>query len=85
MQQKYSKLAEKFKILANPKRIEILDILKDGKEKPVSEIIEIMKIRKSNVSQHLAVLRMLRFISPRPSGKKVFYKLINKDVLKLLG
>jgi ArsR family transcriptional regulator len=48
--------SEVCKTLASPKRLEILNALKES-EKTVSELVEILGVPKANVSQHLAVMR----------------------------
>lgn len=45
----YSKIAEIFKVLSNPKRFEILDSIKN-REVTVNEISKILSTRKSNTS-----------------------------------
>ena len=48
----YEMHAEICKTLANPKRLEIIDALRDG-EKNVSELASTAKINQANISQHL--------------------------------
>jgi ArsR family transcriptional regulator len=55
------------KTLASPKRIEILNALKEG-EKTVSELDGIRRVPKANVSQHLAVMRHKASSSPAVKG-----------------
>jgi len=50
--------------LANPLRLQILDLLSDG-EKTSTDLINVLKIPKANLSQHLAVLRDAGIISSR--------------------
>ncbi len=67
--------AELCKTLANPKRLEILEILKESPEISVNELAERLEIPKANTSQHLAVLRQAGVVATRKDGINVFYSL----------
>ncbi|KKR43795.1 MAG: Transcriptional regulator, ArsR family [Microgenomates group bacterium GW2011_GWC1_41_20] len=67
--------------MSNPKRLEILNIIKD-KEVTVNEISEILGARKSNTSQHLAYLRYVGVVVARRSGKNIFYKLVDPKLVE---
>ncbi|MEK7439334.1 MAG: metalloregulator ArsR/SmtB family transcription factor [Chloroflexota bacterium] len=67
--------------LANPKRLEIIDLLRDG-EKSVTEIIEAMGISQANLSQHLTVMRQKGIVVPRREGVSVYYRLSNPKIIK---
>lgn len=67
--------------LANPKRLEIIDRLRDG-EKSVTELAEAMDISQSNLSQHLAVMRQKGIVLPRRDGSNVYYRLSNMKIIK---
>ena len=45
------------KTLSHPKRLEIIDLLRDEKEMGVSELAEKLGITKANLSQHLSLMR----------------------------
>ncbi len=77
----YIKCSEIFKVMSNPKRLEILNIIKD-KEITVNEISDILGTRKSNTSQHLAYLRYVGIVSARRSGKNIFYKLVDPRIVE---
>lgn len=79
--QSYTKCAELFKIMSNPKRLEILNIIKD-KEVTVNEISKILGVRKSNTSQHLAYLRFVGIVVARRDGKNIYYKLIDPRIVE---
>jgi len=78
---KYNRNAEIYKVLANPIRLQILDILKKG-ETSVADIIKELDLRKANVSQHLSLLRYANLIASRRDGLTVFYKLTQPKVLE---
>jgi len=68
------------KTLASPKRIEILNALKNG-EKTVSELVEILGVPKANVSQHLAVMRYKGILKSRRKGINIYYSVANPKVI----
>lgn len=68
------------KTLASPKRIEILNALKDG-EKTVSELVDILGVPKANVSQHLAVMRYKGILKSRRDGINMYYTVSNSKVI----
>ncbi len=67
--------AELCKTLANPKRLEILEILKEHPEVSVNELSDLLEIPKANTSQHLAVLRQAGVVDTRKDGINVYYSL----------
>ena len=73
--------AEICKTLANPIRLEILTVIRDGK-KSVSEIASLTAVRQSTVSQHLAVLRQRGVVSTRREGINVYYDVANPKITR---
>ncbi|MEZ4386230.1 MAG: metalloregulator ArsR/SmtB family transcription factor [Candidatus Krumholzibacteriia bacterium] len=71
----YEMQAQLCKTLSNPKRLEILDILKAEHEITVNGLAEKLEIPKANTSQHLAVLRQAGVVTTRRDGINVFYSL----------
>jgi ArsR family transcriptional regulator len=71
----YEMQAQLCKTLSNPKRLEILDILKAEGEITVNGLAEKLEIPKANTSQHLAVLRQAGVVTTRRDGINVFYSL----------
>jgi len=71
----YDLQAQLCKTLSNPKRLEILDILKAEGEITVNALAEALEIPKANTSQHLAVLRQAGVVNSRRDGINVFYSL----------
>lgn len=62
------------KALANPIRIEIIDILNDN-EMTFGEIQEITGAMKSNLSQHLSLMVSNGILSHRKEGLYIYFKL----------
>jgi len=77
----YELHAEVCKTMSNPKRLEIINLLRDG-EKSVEELTSDMRIRKANLSQHLAVMRAKKIVETRRDGLKIYYKIANPKVVK---
>ena len=67
--------------LGNPKRLEIINHLRDG-EMSVSELAEAMSVSQSNLSQHLAVMRQKRIVIPRRDGPNIYYRLSSPKIIK---
>ena len=68
------------KVMASPWRLRIVEALGDG-ERTVSQLVEQLGITKSNVSQHLAIMREKGVVEFRRQGGFVFYRLSNPKVL----
>lgn len=77
----YKLHAELCKTLANPIRLEILNLLGKG-EKSVSELTDLTGAPQPTVSRHLAVLRQKKVVSTRKDGVNVFYKIANPKIIK---
>jgi ArsR family transcriptional regulator len=77
----YELHAEICKILANPKRLQILNLLRN-KEMSVNELASLMEIREANVSQHLTVMRQKSILIARREGVNIYYRISNPKVIK---
>ena len=77
----YEKHAEICKTLSNPKRLEIINLLRE-KERSVNELVRLAKISQSNISQHLAILRQNNLVSTKRKGKNIYYKLAYPEMIK---
>jgi len=66
-------------ILANPKRLEIIDTLRT-REMSVTELADVLEISQSNLSQHLALMRQRGILTSRRDGLNVFYSLSNPKI-----
>jgi ArsR family transcriptional regulator, virulence genes transcriptional regulator len=67
------------KVLANPKRLEILCTLEDG-ELAVSEIVTKTEIGKANLSQHLSLMKEAGILNSRREGQRIYYRIANPKV-----
>ena len=73
--------AEVCKAMANPTRLKILNALQHG-EQPVQVLAKSLKVRKANLSQHLAVLRQRGIVATRREGLNIYYRCANPKMLK---
>lgn len=77
----YEQNAETYKILANPKRLEILNLLRE-QEMSVEDLIKTLGIAKANVSQHLALLRHAKLVTVRRHGLNGHYNIIDPRIVE---
>ena len=75
-------IAERFKALAEPTRLQILNCLRSG-ELTVSELVEETELGQANVSKHLQLLHGMGFVSRRKDGLFVYYALADRSVFQL--
>ena len=67
-------MATTFEILAEPRRREILDLLRGG-ERPVGELVEQLALSQPAVSKHLKVLRDAGLVEVRQDAQRRWYRL----------
>jgi DNA-binding transcriptional ArsR family regulator len=77
----YERNAITYKILANSKRLEILNLLRE-QEMPVEELVKELGINKANVSQHLAMLRHAKLVTVHRKGLNAFYNIIDPRIVE---
>jgi DNA-binding transcriptional ArsR family regulator len=75
-------VAERFRALAEPARLRVMNALRDG-ERTVGELADEAELSIANVSKHLQVLHGAGFVSRRKEGLHVFYGLADDDVFQL--
>ena len=76
----YALHARLCKAIADPKRLLILDALRDG-ERSVGEIAEEVGLSQPNTSQHLAILRERDVVITSRSGNTIYYSLNTRKVI----
>ncbi|ONI72100.1 transcriptional regulator [Kribbella sp. ALI-6-A] len=67
-------MATTFEVLAEPRRREILDLLRDG-ERPVGELVDALDLSQPAVSKHLKVLRDAGLVEVRQDAQRRWYRL----------
>lgn len=63
-----------FNAVAEPRRREILDVLRDG-ERPVGDLVERLGLPQPQVSKHLRVLREVGAVRVRGEGRRRLYRI----------
>lgn len=74
---------EIFQGLANPTRIAMVELLRDG-ELSAGKLIEKLGIEQANASQHLAVLRAKQIVVSRKAGNQVYYSIRDHALIEVL-
>src|SRR2546425_8018573 len=78
----YLQFARIGKAVANPHRLELLELLAQG-ERTVDSLAEETALSLANTSQHLQVLRQAALVDSRKEGLFVYYRLVDPDVFEL--
>lgn len=80
-QQFYIEQAEFCKLMANPKRLEIIALISD-RAMCVEEIARTMGVHVPNISQHLAMLRDKRVVDVTRDGTRLYYRLSDPHLIE---
>lgn len=75
--------ADFLKSMAHPVRIQVIKLLAE-EEKCVCDLVDIIGIEQSNLSQHLSVLKKQGIVESRKNGTKVIYKLVYSPAVEIL-
>jgi DNA-binding transcriptional ArsR family regulator len=75
-------VAARFKALAEPTRLRILSVLREG-ERTVTDLVDETGLGQANVSKHLQILHDLRYVDRRREGLYTVYSLADEDVFAL--
>lgn len=78
----YQMQAEIAKVLANPVRLRVLNLIGD-REVAYGALLDDLGVSKANLSQHLAVLRKAGVVSVRRQGVHVYYRLTFPEITDL--
>lgn len=73
-----------FKVLADPTRLEILQLL-EGKELNVTAISQGLEMEQSAVSHQLKSLKDARLVKARRDGKSMIYSQLDGHVYEILA
>lgn len=76
-------IARRFRALADPTRLRILDHLRNHEEGSVGEITEALGASQQNVSKHLAALHAEGFVARRKRGTSSLYRIADPGVHEL--
>ncbi len=80
----YMMHAEMCKVFTSPVRLEILDMLRNGK-KTVTELVQLIGVNQSNVSQHLQIMKDRGILRTEKKGNYVFYSIANPKISEAFG
>ena len=69
------------KTLAHPKRLQILHALRSG-ERSVAALRARLRISKTNLSQHLAILRGRNVVVSRRQGANIYYSVSSSKIIR---
>ena len=78
----YREFAAVGKVLGNPGRLELLDLLAQG-PRSVEELAATADLGMSTCSAHLQTLREAGLVAARREGKRIYYSLTDDDVAEL--
>ena len=80
----FQRLGETFKVLGDPTRLKILYAL-SREELCVCELTTLLEMTQSAISHQLRILRNMRLVKYRKSGRSVFYSLDDGHIVNLFN
>jgi len=75
-------IAQRFRVIGEPMRIRLLDVLRDG-EASVQELTEAIGASQQNVSKHLSILAEAGIVGRRKQGTRVYYDIADEFIFEL--
>jgi DNA-binding transcriptional ArsR family regulator len=75
-------IADRFKLLSEPIRLQILHALQDG-PLSVNELTEAVKTSQPNVSKHLKMLQGAGILLRNQVGNTVYYEIADQSIFSL--
>jgi len=78
-------VAKYFKVLSDPARVRVLELLHERGEMSVSELTLKLGLGRTNLSNHLACLRWCGFVDTRREHRTVHYRVADPRVSELLA
>jgi len=75
--------AEILKALAQPTRLKILELLRNG-EKCICEIVPAINGEQSNISRHISLMQKSHLVTTRKDGVRVMVKVKGPEIFKIL-
>lgn len=75
-------IAERFKLLSNPTRLEILQHI-CGEERSVNALVDLTGFKQANVSKQLGLLDRAGLVRRRADGNHVYYCVADESLPKL--
>lgn len=75
--------AEVLKVLAQPTRLKILELLRNG-ERCICEIVPAINGEQSNISRHISLMQKSHLVTTRKDGVKVMVKVRDPKIFEIL-
>ena len=75
--------AEVLKILAQPTRLKILELLRH-RERCICEIVPAINGEQSNISRHISLMQKSHLVTTRKDGVKVMVKVKDTKIFEIL-
>jgi len=75
--------AEVLKALAQPTRLKILELLREG-ERCICEIVPAINGEQSNISRHISLMQKSHLITTRKDGVKVMVKVKGPEIFEII-
>lgn len=80
-EQIYAYHAEMCKVFSHPKRLEVINLLRDG-ELSVTDLSLKLGLTVGNLSQHLNMMKDRRILVSTKRGNMVYYRIVNPKLLE---
>ncbi len=77
----YAYHAEMCQVFSHPKRLETINVLRDG-EMTVTELSQKLGLTVGNLSQHLSMMKDRHVLLSRKEGNQVYYRIANPKLLR---
>jgi ArsR family transcriptional regulator len=77
----YQYHAEMCQVFSHPKRLEVINVLRDG-EMTVSELAQKLELTVGNLSQHLSMMKERHILLSRKEGNMVYYRIGNPKLIR---
>ncbi len=78
--QLFAEHAKLLKAMSHPKRLEIINLLRDG-ELTVGQIQTMLALPQANLSQHLQIMRTAGIMTTKRIGKEIYYRAASPEIL----
>jgi DNA-binding transcriptional ArsR family regulator len=76
-------VAHRFALLSDPTRLRILSTIYASGEISVGELVDLNRVSRSNLSQHLSRLAAAGLVGRRRDGTTVYYRIIDESLRQL--
>jgi len=76
-------MADVLRLLAHPYRLKIVEVLQK-RDAPVHELVKLVGIPQSAVSQHLNAMRRIGLLAAERRGREVWYRIADERAVTVL-